>query len=157
MSDHPEGGRGAVPVSVPVNPYAPPASDIASPKEVAPRTPVQAARVAGALLLVSAPAALMSAKGMAIAVIVDVLLGISLVRGNLKYRWWAILRACIGGLFFGGQSIAAGQPLEAAFIIVYAGCYPLLLIGTPSKVRTIAGAIVGGLLVVLTYIGLVMQ
>jgi hypothetical protein len=156
MSDHPEGGGR---VAVPANPYAPPASDIAPLQEaVAPRTAVPAARVAGVLLLASAPAALMGTKGsMAIAVIIDVLLGISLVRGSLKYRWWTILRACVGALFFGGQSIVAGERLEAAFVTVYAGCYPLLLLGTPSKGRTIAGAIIGGLLVVLTYVGLLMQ
>jgi hypothetical protein len=154
MSDHPEGGGRVV---VPANPYAPPASDIALPQEAAPRTPVQAARVAGALLLASAPAALASTKGgMAIAVIIDVVLGISLVRGNLKYRGWTILRACVGALVFGGPSIAAGKPLEAAFVFAYAGCFPLLLVGTPGKARTIAGAIVGGLLVALTYVGLAM-
>jgi hypothetical protein len=155
MSDHPESGTGAASP----NPYAPPASDLRLPSQVPPPpTPILAARVAGAILLVAAPAALASANGrMAVAVIIDVVLGISLVSGSLRFRVWAIVRACLGAVLFGGQSLAAGQPVEAVFVAVYAGVFPLLLIGTPGKGRTIAGGVIGGVVVAMTYIGLLVK
>ena len=109
-------------------------------------------------MLASAPAALLSSTGSPttpyVAIAIDVLIGVSLVRGNLKYRSWAVLRCVLGALFYGGMSVANGQAIEAAFTGVYTGSLLLLLLGTPSKARTIAGAVTAGLLTVLTYVGL---
>lgn len=140
-----------------LNPYAPPASNFApAPAADTPGDPVRAARIAGAILLASAPAALLASTGKTpyLAIVIDVLIGISLVRGNLKYRTWAVVRCVLGALIYGGMSVANGQAIEAVFTTAYTGSLLLLLIGTPGKGRTIAGAIAAGLLTALTYVGL---
>jgi hypothetical protein len=142
------------------NPYAAPASSFEpAPTADIPASPVKAARIAGAILLASAPAALLSSTGSAtpyIAIAIDVLIGISLVSGNLKYRGWAVVRCVLGVLLYGGMSVAKGEAFEAGFTVAYVGSLLLLLIGTPGKVRTIIGAVAAGLLTVLTYVGLLM-
>jgi hypothetical protein len=146
------------------NPYAAPTASLApAVTPEAPASPVKAARIAGALMLAAAPAALFSsgsggAHGTTpyLAIIIDVVIGISLVRGNLKYRPWAVVRCILGGLIYGGMALAASQPAEAGFTVAYVGCLLLLLLGTPGKVRTIVGAVTTGLLTLLTYLGLLM-
>ncbi|HEY7371614.1 MAG TPA: hypothetical protein VIF57_05495 [Polyangia bacterium] len=143
-----------------VNPYAAPASDIAG----APPVPAAPARsrgpqLAGALMLASAPATFISVSssggGMFIgSAIVDVLLGLSLVSGNLKWRGFAVFRVVLGAVIFGGKSLASNDVLEGVFSFVYAVPFLLLLLGTPGKPRTIVGGVLGGLLLVLIYIGL---
>ena len=85
---------------------------------------------------------------------IDVLIGVSLLRGNLKYRPWAIVRCVLGGLFYGGVSVAKGEAIEAVFTLAFTGSLLTLLIGTPGKARLIAGVIAAGVLTALTYIGL---
>ena len=143
-----------------LNPYAAPASSFApAPTADTPASPVKAARIAGAIMLASAPAALLSSTGNHattpyIAIAIDVLIGISLARGNLKYRPWAVVRCVLGALLYGGMSVANGQAIEAGFTVAFTGGLLLLLLGTPGKARTIAGAVAAGLLTVLTYVGL---
>lgn len=144
------------------NPYAAPASNFEpAPTVDTTGSPVKAARIAGAILLASAPASLIASTGNHastpyLAIVIDVLIGVSLVRGNLKYRSWAVVRCVLGALFYGGMSAASGQAIEAAFTVAYTGSLLLLLIGTPGKARTLVGAIAAGLLTVLTYVGLLM-
>lgn len=88
--------------------------------------------------------------------IIDVLLGISLVRGNLKWRGLALFRVVAGALIFGGKDLASSNVLEGVFTCAYAVPFLLLLIGTSGKARTIVGGVLGGLLLVLVYIGLMM-
>jgi hypothetical protein len=143
-----------------VNPYAAPASDFAPPPATdTPASPVRAARIAGAALLAFAPAALLSSSGTQtttpyIAIAIDVLIGISLARGSLKWRPWAVLRCVLGAVFYGGMSAAKGEWFEAGFTVAYTGSLLLLLLGTPGKARTIVGAVAAGLLTALTYVGL---
>jgi hypothetical protein len=143
-----------------LNPYAAPASSLApAPIGDTPASPVKAARIAGAVMLASAPAALLSSTGNHtttpyLAIAIDVLIGISLVRGNLKYRSWAVVRCVLGALVYGGLSAAKGQAIEAGFTVAFTGSLLLLLLGTPGKGRTIAGAVAAGLLTALTYVGL---
>ena len=86
--------------------------------------------------------------------IVDVLLGISLVRGNLKWRGFAVFRVVLGALIFGGKELAGSNVLEGVFSSAYAVPFLLLLLGTPGKPRTIVGGVLGGLLLALVYFGL---
>jgi hypothetical protein len=150
----------SVPAAAP-NPYAAPASNFEAPPAVdTTGNPVKAARIAGAILLASAPASLIASTGNnttapILAIVIDVLIGVSLVRGNLKYRAWAVVRCVLGALFYGGMSAAKGQAIEAGFTVAYVGSLLLLLIGTPGKARTLVGAIAAGLLTALTYVGLV--
>ena len=142
------------------NPYAAPASSFAPvPVDDTPASPVKAARIAGAIMLASAPAALLTSTmnhttTPYLAIVIDVLIGVSLVRGNLKYRGWAVLRCVLGALFYGGMSMANGQAAEAGFTVASVGSLLLLLLGTPGKARTIVGAVAAGLLTALTYVGL---
>ncbi len=146
-----------------VNPYAAPASDIGTaPPVLAPPARSRGPQVAGALMLASAPATLISISsggGGAFlgSAIIDVLLGISLVRGNLKWRGLAVFRVVLGSLIFGGKEMASSNVLEGVFSLAYAVPFLLLLLGTPGKARTIAGGVLGGLLLALIYIGLTQQ
>lgn len=143
-----------------VNPYAAPASDIGpSTPVLAPPARSRGPQIAGALMLASAPATLISMSsggGSAFfgSAIVDVLLGISLVRGNLKWRGLAVFRVVLGALIFGGKSLVGGNVLEGVFALAYAVPFLLLLLGIPGKPRTIVGGVLGGLLLALIYIGL---
>ena len=143
-----------------LNPYAAPASDVAmEPPVAAEPAKSRGPQVAGALMLASAPATLISISsggGGAYfgSAIIDVLLGISLVRGNLKWRGLALFRVVVGALIFGAKGLASSNLLEGVFTFVYAVPFLLLLIGTPGKARTIVGGVLGGLLLVLVYIGL---
>ena len=143
-----------------LNPYAAPASDFVTAPPV-PAEPVtsRGPQVAGALLLASAPATLISISSGGGAMflgsgIVDVLLGISLVRGNLKWRGFALFRVVLGAVIFGGKGLVSSNLLEGVFSLLYAAPFLLLLLGTPGKARTIVGGVLGGLLIALTYIGL---
>ena len=49
------------------------------------------------------------------------LIGISLARGNLKYRPWAVVRCVLGALLYGGMSVANGQAIEAGFTVAFTG------------------------------------
>ena len=143
------------------NPYAAPASDIgpATP-ELAPPARSRGPQIAGALMLASAPATFISVSsgggGGAFvgSAIVDVLLGISLVRGNLKWRGFAVFRVVLGALIFGGKGLASSNVLEGVFSLAYAVPFLLLLLGTPGKPRTIVGGVLGVLLLALIYYGL---
>jgi hypothetical protein len=146
-----------------VNPYAAPASDFATtPPVIAAPARSRGPQIAGALMLASAPATLMSMSsggggGFIGSAIVDVLLGISLVRGNLKWRGLAVFRVVLGALVFGGKSLASSNVLEGVFSLAYAVPFLLLLLGMPGKARTIVGGVLGGLLLALIYIGLTQQ
>ena len=141
-----------------INPYAAPASSFApAPTSDAPASPVKAARIAGAIMLASAPAALLSSTGKH-----DALPGDRDRRADRRLARarqpqvppWAVLRCVVGALFYGGMSVANGQPIEAVFTGVYTGGLLLLLLGTPGKARTIVGAVAAGVLAALTYVGL---
>jgi hypothetical protein len=112
-------------------------------------------------MLAAAPATLISISsggGMFFgSAIVDVLLGISLVRGNLKWRGFAVFRVVLGAVIFGGKGLISSNVLEGVFSLAYAVPFLLLLLGTPGKPRTIVGSVLGGLFIALVYVGLTMQ
>jgi hypothetical protein len=142
------------------NPYAAPASDIGMATPVLePPARSRGPQIAGALMLASAPATFISVSsggGGAFvgSAVVDVLLGISLVSGNLKWRGFAVFRVVLGALIFGGKGLASSNVLEGVFSLAYAVPFLLLLLGTPGKARTIVGGVLGGLLLALIYYGL---
>ena len=144
-----------------LNPYAAPASDIAAAPPVVGPARSRGPQIAGGLMLAAAPAPLISMSaggGMFFgSAIVDVLLGISLVRGNLKWRGVAVFRVVLGAVIFGGKGLISSNVLEGVFSLAYAVPFLLLLLGTPGKARTIVGSVLGGLFLALIYIGLVMQ
>ena len=139
------------------NPYAAPASNFEpEPTADAPASPVKAARIAEVIILASVPAALLTSTSY-IAIAIDVLLGISLARGSLKWRPWMILRCVVAALFYGVTLVADGHAIEGAFNVAYVGGLLLLLIGTPGKVRTIVGAVTAGVLALLWYVELLVR
>jgi hypothetical protein len=118
-------------------------------------------QIAGVFLLLSATATLISVSsgrgggGVTFgSVIVDVLLGVSLVSSKLQWRGIAAFRIVVGAVIFGAKDLASDNVLQGVFQLVYAVPFLLLLLGTPGKARTIVGGVLGGLMFVLIYIGL---
>jgi hypothetical protein len=151
--------RGPLVTDSALNPYAAPTSSVApaAETEISPIS-ARAPQVAGVIMLATVPAALISAGthpgATYLAILFDVLIGVSLVRGNLKYRSWAVFRCVLGLLLYGGPAAAKGEVGEAVGIAAFSGSLLLLLVGTPGKVRTIFGAVGAGLLTALAYVGL---
>lgn len=143
-----------------LNPYAAPAST-SEPASASPLSFVTGPRVAGAIMIATVPAALLGSRGgqpatTYLAIVFDVLIGVSLVRGNLKYRLWAVLRCLLGLLIYGGPAIARSEVAEAIGIVAYSGSLLVLLVGTPGKARTIIGTVAATLLCVVAYVGLLL-
>jgi hypothetical protein len=144
------------------NPYAAPASDFATPPPV-PASPAKSRgpQIAGAFMLLGATATLISVSsgqgggGVTFgSVIVDVLLGVSLVSNKLQWRNIAAVRVVVGAVIFGGKDLIGDNVLEGVFQLAYAVPFLLLLLGTPGKARTIVGGVMGGLMFVLIYVAL---
>jgi hypothetical protein len=153
---------------------APPAHSTAAgaaPAPVPPRTtPSEAdvtlgARIGGVLFLANALITILDrieaqseggSFGGVAPIIIDVIIGLSLVKGDLKYRTWAIVRVIIGAIVFGGIQFANQDWLLAALQLAVSGSFLLLLIGTPGKARIAAGCTMYGAYVLLILIGLLM-
>lgn len=116
---------------------------------------VTALRVAGALFLLNAATGLVTAlmlahkhaadqtftPAMIISMIVDVLVGISLLGGSPRLRGLAILRTVLGSLFFGGVALSVGfVPLAIATAVMAVG-FLLLLVGTARGARIAVGTL----------------
>jgi len=148
------------------DPYAPPGEDAVPPEEArrAPGELPQAVRIAGALLLVNGGLVLlekvvMSSKDASpfrgiLPVIFDVVIGVSLIKGNPKFRKWAIVRCVLGAILFAGINIAAGQPLMAGIQLMVSGSLLALLVGDASKPRIALACGTFGLYVLFALIGL---
>ena len=155
----------------PVNPYAPPKSNDQPP---APETDYsltgelsKAARIAGALMIVNgilvaiefAMTAGKSGPGAPgfrspLPAIIDILIGVSLVRGNPKYKTWAMVRVCLGAAVFFAISAFGGDLFTAAFTLIGCGALFALLLGNAGKARTIIASVVFGIYLLLEVIGL---
>ncbi len=142
------------------NPYMPPGVDDAPPSPALPPRITRGARLAGAFLLVHAALViahrLLWSGGLGTfgAVIIDVAIGVSLVRGNADFRPWAMVRALLGGIISGGLFLARKQYFDAAFVIALAGSIFNLVVGDPDKLRITLSAIVFGVCALVELIGL---
>ena len=117
-------------------------------------------RSAGWILLVSAALTLLDAIVIApspavLSFFIDVFLGVQLLRLRHSWRAWALLRAGVGLLFgvlvlLGGLvAPSAGASLLGLGQLCYCGSLWLLLFGTPTSKRILAGRVAFGASVVL--------
>ena len=151
------------------DPYAPPREHDVVPVEAPYRAPGElpkAVRIAGALLLVNGALVLLekvvlsskitggSPVNGVLPVIFDVVIGVSLIKGNPKFRTWAIVRCVLGAILFSGIQIAAGQPVAVVIQLMVSGSLLALLVGDASKPRTALACGVFGIYVLLELIGL---
>lgn len=150
------------------NPYAPPVAPDQPPPAVDnllinAGDPAQL-RVAGILLLVNAAVVLVervltigqpgpSFGGIGPAVI-DSLIAVSFLKGNDRYRTFAIVRVILGLLLFTGLNISQGDFVSIAASIVGYGGLLLVLVGKPQRTRLITGTVLFGLFVLLELVGL---
>jgi hypothetical protein len=115
--------------------------------------PMQALRPAGVILTVNAAYALLAwilimrsdthssraiagmSGGLFARMAIDAFLGISLLRGDDKYRKAVIARATLGLLVFGGLALWAREWVQAAVQVAFCGGLLLVLLGEHSAVR----------------------
>lgn len=150
------------------NPYAPPAAPDQPPPAVDnllinAGDPAQL-KTAGILLLVNAVVVVLervmtlgqpgpSFGGVAPAVI-DTLIAVSFLKGNDRYRTFAIVRVVLGLLLFSGLNIAQGDYFTVLASLVGYGGLLLVLVGRPQRARLITGTVLFGLFVLLELVGL---
>jgi hypothetical protein len=122
-------------------------------------------RSAGVILLATAALGLLGwvvqPGSPPLAAMVDIFLGVQLLRLRHNWRAWALVRAWIGialgavlgmaGVFGSGGPAAATLGLGQ---IAYAGSLLLLLFGAPTMRRVLVGRVVFGLSIVLTTAGI---
>jgi heme/copper-type cytochrome/quinol oxidase subunit 4 len=127
-------------------------------------------RSAAWILLLSAGLALLGwiarpASSPPLSSLIDLFLGIQLLRLKHSWRSWVLLRAGLGGLLSLWVIVmAVGAPVGAVGLIMlafgqlaYCGSLFLLLLGTPPAQRVTMGRIVFGLAIVLTISGVVLS
>lgn len=117
-------------------------------------------RSAALILLVTAGVTValwaVTRQGLPIAAAIDVFLGVQLLRLRHSWRAWAMLRAGVG-LVVGGFALLAAlfgglSPALALVVfgnIAYCGSLLLLLFGSPTRPRVLAGRATFGIAVVL--------
>jgi hypothetical protein len=77
-----------------------------------------------------------------ISIAIDIGIGASLWRGRTRWKVWAIWRAALGLLIYGGQALGAGLFVEALLEAAFSGALLLVLTGRSTRTRTvIAGGI----------------
>jgi hypothetical protein len=122
-------------------------------------------RSAGVILLATATLGLLvwiiKPTGLPVTGIVDIFLGVQLLKLRHSWRAWALVRAWVGialgagvaliGVF--GSGGAAGT-IVGLGQIAYAASLLLLLFGVPTMRRVLAGRVVFGLSIVLTTAGI---
>jgi hypothetical protein len=152
------------------NPYAPPTADVVAPpapkRTLIPSEVTQGARIAGGLLIVNGVLAIIDKLATAgtapsgglgggvVPIIIDFLIGFSLVNRNPKYLGWAILRAVLGGVIFSLVHVASGNIMLMVFQLAVSGSFLLLLVGDAGKARIGIACSLFGLYALLEIIGL---
>ncbi len=107
-------------------------------------------RSAGIILLLGAALTILAwafrPAGLPVTVLIDIFLGIQLLRLKHSWRAWAMLRSALGGLFAlvgVGGSILGGAPavvvMAGTSSIAYCVAVLLLLAGTPTTTRVRVG------------------
>jgi hypothetical protein len=153
-----------------VNPYTPPAADVApapAPKRtLLPGEVTRGARIAGGLLLVNGVLAMVdkiASAGSApsgglgsgiVPIVIDFVIGFSLLSRNAKYLGWAILRAALGGVIFSLIHAFTGNIMLVVLQVAVSGSFLLLLLGDAGKARIAIACSIFGLYALLEIIGL---
>ena len=117
-------------------------------------------RSAGVILLLGAAVTILAwasrPVGVPVSILIDVFLGVQLLRLKHSWRAWAMLRAALGGLLaivgVGGLILGAAPAsavLAGTGSIAYCAAILLLLVGAPTSVRVRVGQAVFALAVVL--------
>jgi len=97
-----------------------------------------------------------------VASLVDLFLGVQLLRLKHNWRAWALVRAGLGAAFalfivlsglFASSAVGLGTSILGAGQLAYCGSLFLLLFGSPSMSRVYAGRALFGLAFVLTLVG----
>jgi len=148
------------------NAYAPPQPAAV----VAPDDPMlieaRALRVAGGLLLAGALVNAISTIALNttavratyssgwMSILFDLWIGGSLVAGRFRVRTWAIIRASLGALLFGGGALVGGNVASGVITLVSCGAILLLVVPRATRLRTIVGAAAYGLVLLLSIVGL---
>ena len=147
------------------NPYAPPVAPDQPPPAVDnllinAGDPAQL-KTAGILLLVNAVVVVISMVAMPgasfggpLPAVIDALIAVSFLKGNDRYRTFAIVRVVLGLLVFTGINIAKGDFIDVGASLVGYGGLLLVLVGKPQRARLVAGAVIFGLFVLLELVGL---
>jgi hypothetical protein len=147
------------------NPYSPPEMDGVVPAEPEHQEDGKKMLFLGGILLLVNSALVLAERlllpnagqapfgGIAPAII-DIVLAVSFLGGNPKWKGFAIFRIVAGLLLVGGMNIANGDYFTPVFALVGYGGLLLVLIGQASRVRGYIGAGLFGLFVVLEIIGL---
>jgi hypothetical protein len=86
--------------------------------------------------------------------VIDLLIGISLLRGNSRYVIWAIIRVVLGAIFVSGVAAAQGDVASGAGVLFLSLGFLLLLVGKAGRARAGIGAAIVGMTLVLAAIGL---
>jgi hypothetical protein len=120
-------------------------ADVAA-KEVEERA-LLAMRVGGGLLIACALivafnmiTGVVETMGSPVALIIDVLIGASLLQGNPKWKGFAIFRVTAGLIVFGALAIAQGDPATMIVQAALSTSLLLLLVGKPGRLRFRFGA-----------------
>jgi hypothetical protein len=121
------------------------------------------ARIAGGILIVNgllrvAETAVASSDGGfaagPVSMVIDFLIGGSLLFGHPRFLAWAKVRIVLGGLILPIVFIATGSPLVALVQLIFSGGLALLVFGRASVPRIAAGAVVAGLYLAMGTLGL---
>jgi len=103
-------------------------------------------KVAGLLMLVNtllviAERILIKSDGVGgsspLPLIFDVVIGGSLVTGNLRWRTWAIVRAVLGLLLMGGLAVSTGDLCSPVLMLFWVGGLVNLLVGRAGGLRIV--------------------
>jgi hypothetical protein len=89
-----------------------------------------------------------------VSIVIDAVLGVSLLMGNERHRGLAILRAALGLLVFTGLRLYQRDMVSAVVHLLFSGALLMLLLGAPSLLRrgmALAGV---GLFLLLQVMGL---
>lgn len=140
------------------------ASAVAAPAEAAEGSSGLGMKLAGAILFANLVVGLLAVAklglkgaGSPVSLIIDAWLGWKLLSGEEQYKSWALVRAILGAIVWGGFALARGAPADALIQVVFSGALAALLVGEPGKVRAWLAAVVNGLLLLLMAIGLMVM
>jgi hypothetical protein len=143
------------------NPYAPPQSpDSGATSAAAVPGVALGMRVAGLLLILNGALAgleFLDARGQNILpIIIDILIGISLLQGKVRWRTLAIVRVALGAAIFTAIHLIGADYVLAVLQLVVSGSLLLVLVGEAKKVRIAVACSLFGVYALLEVVGLLL-